>query len=57
MKRCVIFFALLILTLLIAVLTDQRTNTLQMDEVTMDNTNSMAGQDVGDVLPVDKIAE
>jgi hypothetical protein len=46
MKRCAIFFALLVLTLLIAVLTEQRTSARPLEEVTMDSSNAMAGQGV-----------
>jgi hypothetical protein len=57
MKRCAIFFALLIITLVVAVLTEHRNNTLPMQDVTMESGNSMVRQDVGVVLPARRIIE
>jgi hypothetical protein len=57
MKRCAIFFALLIITLVVAVLTEHRNNTLPMEDVTMESGNSMVRQDVGVVLPARRIIE
>jgi hypothetical protein len=51
MKRCAVFFALLILTLVIAIQTENRANALPLEEVAIDGGNSMARQEVRAVLP------